>query len=426
MGTVGCGTINVLSRNSSEITRRAGREIIVKRIAVKDITKQRNIDMGAVEITDDAYSLINDPDIAIIVELIGGESPVYDYFVQSLRNGKHVVTANKELIANRGNELFKLAQKHSVVIAFEAAVGGGISIIKALREGLTGNRIQSLVGIINGTSNFILSGMKEKQCSFEEMLAEAQELGYAEAAPAFDVEGVDAAHKLAILAAVAYGIPLQLNGVYQEGISNVTCEDMQYADELGFEIKPMAITTRSDAGIEMRVHPCLVPQKRLIANVNGVMNAILVTGDAVGPTLYYGAGAGSEPTASAVVADLVDVVRTLTTDPENRVPHLAFQPNSLTEIPIIPMKNACTSYYLRMNAVNRAGVLAEITKILGDLQISIESVIQKGSGENEEVLPVVMVTQNTVEHKMNLALQKIQEYSMVVGDITRIRMETMA
>lgn len=426
MGTVGCGTINVLSRNSSEITRRAGREIIVKRIAVKDIAKQRNVDMGAVEITDDAYSVINDPDIAIIVELIGGESPVYDYFVQSLQKGKHVVTANKELIANRGNELFKLAQKHSVVIAFEAAVGGGISIIKALREGLTGNRIQSLVGIINGTSNFILSGMKEKQCSFEEMLAEAQELGYAEADPVFDVEGVDAAHKLTILAAVAYGVPLQLNGVYQEGISSVTSQDMQYADELGFEIKPMAITTRNDAGIEMRVHPCLVPQKRLIANVNGVMNAILVTGDAVGPTLYYGAGAGSEPTASAVVADLVDVVRTLTTDPENRVPHLAFQPNSLTEIPIVPIKDACTSYYLRMNAVNRAGVLAEITKILGDLQISIESVIQKGSGENEEMLPVVMVTQNTVEHKMNLALQKIQEYSMVVGDITRIRMENMA
>ena len=426
MGTVGCGTINVLSRNSSEITRRAGREIIVKSIAVKDIAKQRDIDMGTVEITDDAYSVINDPDIAIIVELIGGESPVYDYFVQSLRKGKHVVTANKELIANRGNELFKLAQKHSVVIAFEAAVGGGISIIKALREGLTGNRIQSLVGIINGTSNFILSGMKEKQCSFEEMLAEAQELGYAEADPAFDVEGVDAAHKLTILAAVAYGIPLQFNSVYQEGISSVTYKDMQYADELGFEIKPMAITTRSNAGIEMRVHPCLVPQKRLIANVNGVMNAILVTGDAVGPTLYYGAGAGSEPTASAVVADLVDVVRTLTTDPENRVPHLAFQPKSLTEIPIIPIENASTSYYLRMNVVNRAGVLAEITKILGDLQISIESVIQKSSGENQEMLPVVMVTQNTVEHKMNLALQKIKEYSMVIGDITRIRMEHMA
>ena len=423
LGTVGTGTLKVLSRNADEIARRAGREIIVKRVAVKDLNKQRSLEGNSVEITNHPGDVINDPEISIVVELIGGETPVYGYVVDALNKGKHVVTANKELIAIRGNELFQLAQEHSVVIAFEAAVGGGISIIKALREGLAGNRIQSLVGIINGTSNYILSGIKEKQCSFSQMLQEAQQLGYAEADPEFDIEGIDAAHKLTILAAVAFGIPLRLDGVYREGISHISSEDMQYAEELGFEIKPMAITRCNDAGVEMRVHPCLVPQKRLIANVNGVMNAILVTGDAVGQTLHYGAGAGSEPTASAVVADLVDVVRTLTTDPGNRVPHLAFQPNQLSDLPMVPMNQICTPYYIRMNAVNRAGVLAEITRILGDLEISIESVIQKGSGEYESVLPIIMITQKTVEENMNRALEQIRKYEMVVGEINRIRIE---
>ncbi len=423
LGTVGCGTLSVLSRNCEEITRRAGRQIVVKKAAVRDTSKQRNLALDSIAITDDSYTILDDPEIDVVVELIGGENPAHDYAVRAINNGKHVVTANKELIALHGNELFKFAQEASVVVAFEAAVGGGISIIKALREGLTGNRIQSLMGIINGTSNYILTAMKDKGSSFEEVLKEAQQLGYAEADPTFDVEGIDAVHKLTILAAIAFGIPLQYSKVFREGIGNITYLDMQYATELGFTIKPMAITKNNGSDIEMRVHPCMIPRKDMIANVNGVMNAVLVNGDAVGETLFYGAGAGSDPTASAVVADLVDVVRTLTTDPENRVPHLAFQSQSLSDIPIVPMDDVSTANYLRMNAVNRAGVLAEVTKILGDLGISIESILQKGSSRREEILPVIIVTQQTLERNMNSALAQLEELPMVKGPITRIRME---
>ncbi len=423
LGTVGCGTMNVLSRNCEEIARRAGRQIIVKRAAVRDIRKERELGLNSVEITDDPHAIVDDPQIDVVVELIGGESPAFDYVVRAIQSGKHVVTANKELIAIRGNELFALAQQASVVVAFEAAVGGGISIIKALREGLAGNRIESLVGIINGTSNYILSGMNEKGCSFDEMLEQAQMKGYAEADPTFDVEGVDAVHKITILAAIAFGIPLQHAGVFREGISSITFTDMQYARELGFAIKPIAIARQCENGVQMRVHPCLMPRSSMIANVNGVMNAVLVNGDAAGETLFYGAGAGSEPTASAVVADLVDVVRTLTTDPENRVPHLAFQPQALSDLPILPIETVETANYLRMNALNRAGVLAEVTRILGDLGISIESILQKGSGRQEEVLPVIIVTQRTLEKNMIRALAQLEELPMVMGKITRIRME---
>lgn len=424
MGTVGCGTLSVLSRNCEEIARRAGRQIIVKRAVVRDPGKKRVLELDHVEITDDPGAVLDDAGIDVVVEVIGGESPAFDYLMRAVARGKHVVTANKELIALRGNELFQAAQDASVVIAFEAAVGGGISIIKALREGLAGNRIQSLAGIINGTSNYILTGMRDKGCSFDEMLADAQELGYAEADPMFDIEGVDAVHKLTILASIAFGIPLQHASVYREGITEVSCEDIEYADELGYVIKPFAVTKRTEAGIEMRVHPCLVRRRDMIANVNGVMNAVLVTSDAAGPTMYYGVGAGAEPTASAVVADLVDVVRTLTTDPESRVPHLAFQPGSLADLPIVPMAEVATVNYLRMNAINRAGVLAKVTRILGDLDISIESILQKGSGRHEDVLPVIIVTQRTLEKRIDEALRQIEELPTTVGAVTRIRIQS--
>ena len=426
MGTVGSGTLAVLQRNSQEIARRAGRAIEVTRCAVKNIDKPRDYPNGSIRLTDDPHEILNCPDIDIVVELIGGLDPAFDYVTQALENGKHVVTANKELLAVRGTELFKTAQDKSLVIAFEAAVGGGISIIKALREGLAGNRIESLVGIVNGTSNYILTGMQEKQCSFNEMLEQAQNLGYAEADPTFDVAGTDAVHKLIILASIAFGIPLQkVSDVHCSGIDDVTYEDIAYAEELGFSIKPLAIAKQGDNGIETRVHPALVPNERLLAKVNGVMNAILVTGDAVGRTLYYGAGAGAEPTASAVVADLVDVVRVLTSDPENRVPHLAFQPNSLSSLPIVPLNLISTANYLRMTLDNQAGVLAEITRILSDHGISIESIIQKGTATHQEILPVVIVTQETTETNIQQALEQIEALDSVKDKITRIRIEDL-
>ena len=426
MGTVGCGTLTVLTRNSNEIARRAGRGIEVSCALVRNLDKSRDAIVNSITVSDNPYDVLDSPDIDIVVELIGGVQPAYDYIIRALENGKHVVTANKELIAIRGKELFQTAQKSSVVIAFEAAVGGGISIIKAIREGLAGNRLESLVGIINGTSNYILTGMKEHNCSFEEMLENAQQLGYAEADPTFDVEGVDAVHKIIILASIAFGVPLQrVEDIYREGIGQVTCEDISYAEELGFSIKPLAIAKQSSSGVEMRVHPALISHQRLLANVDGVMNAILVTGDAVGRTMYYGAGAGAEPTASAVVADLVDIVRVLTSDPENRVPHLAFQPDALSELPIISIQNIVTANYLRMNAVNQAGVLADVTRILGGYGISIESILQKSSGTHEDILPVVIITQATVEAKMNLALEQLELLETVIGKITRIRIEEL-
>ena len=427
LGTVGCGTLTVLTRNSNEIARRAGRGIEVSCALVQNLNKSRDAIVNSISVSDNPYDVLDSPDIDIVVELIGGVQPAYDYIIRALENGKHVVTANKELIAVRGKELFQTAQKSSVVIAFEAAVGGGISIIKAIREGLAGNRLESLVGIINGTGNYILTGMKEHSCSFEEMLGNAQKLGYAEADPTFDVEGVDAVHKIIILASIAFGVPLQrVEDIYREGIGQVTYEDISYAEELGYSIKPLAIAKQSSSGVEMRVHPALISHQRLLANVDGVMNAIVVTGDAVGRTMYYGAGAGAEPTASAVVADLVDVVRVLTSDPENRVPHLAFQPDALSALPIISNQNIVTANYLRMNAVNQAGVLADVTRILGDYGISIESILQKSSGTHEDILPVVIITQATVEAKMNLALEQLELLETVIGKITRIRIEELS
>ncbi len=423
LGTVGAGTVNVLKRNADEIARRAGREIRVTHAVVQNPDKQRDCDTSALELTTDPFAITDDPTIDVVVELMGGETLAKEVVMRAIAAGKHVVTANKALVAIHGNEIFESAQSHGSMVAFEAAVGGGISIIKAIREGLAGNRIESLAGIINGTGNYILTGMSDGGSEFSDMLADAQHLGYAEADPTFDVEGIDAAHKLTILASIAYGIPLQFDNVYTEGISHITQDDIVHAAELGYRIKHLGIAARTDEGIELRVHPCLVPQRALLANVDGVMNAILVKGDAVGPTLHYGSGAGAEPTASAVVADLVDVVRALTTDPENRVPHLAFQPGAISDLPVLNIEQVVTAYYLRLNVVNRPGVLAEITRILGDLNISIEAILQKGSGVAEDVLPIIILTQRTVEAGMNKALRQLENLQTTVGSVTRIRLE---
>ncbi|THF54434.1 MAG: homoserine dehydrogenase, partial [Methylophaga nitratireducenticrescens] len=383
LGTVGSGTVSVLKRNSKEISRRAGRGIEITRAADKNLDSPKTCDLSGIELTDDAFSVVNDPDIQIVVELIGGTGIARDLVMQAIENGKHVVTANKALIAMHGNELFAKAQEKGVTIAFEAAVAGGIPIIKAIREGLAANRIEWLAGIINGTGNFILTEMRDKGRNFADVLAEAQALGYAEADPTFDVEGIDAAHKLTIMASIAFGIPLQFYKAYTEGISKISQEDVQYAEELGYHIKHLGIAKKTAQGVELRVHPTLIPKRRLIANVNGVMNAVVVKGDAVGPTLYYGAGAGAEPTASAVVADIVDIVRALTTDPENRVPHLAFQPDSLKDTPILPMSEVITSYYLRICTEDKPGVLADITRIFSEQDINIEAILQKQPEEEE-------------------------------------------
>jgi homoserine dehydrogenase len=425
LGTVGGGTVNVLKRNAAEIARRAGREIIVTRASARDFARPRICDTEGIRLTADPYEIINDPEIEIILELIGGAGPVKDMVLTAIANGKHVVTANKSLIALHGNEIFAKASEKGVIVAFEAAVAGGIPIIKAIREGLSGNRIQWLAGIINGTGNFILTEMREKGRDFADVLAEAQTLGYAEADPTFDVEGIDAAHKLTILASIAFGIPLQFDKVYTEGITQITRVDVEYAEQLGYRIKHLGIARKTPEGIELRVHPTLIPERRLIANVNGVMNAILVKGDAVGPTLYYGAGAGAEPTASAVVADVIDVVRALTSDPENRVPHLAFQADSLADIPILPPDRFKSAYYLRLNAEDKPGVLADVTKILADHQISIEAIIQKEPLANETAIPIIMLTQITLEKELNAAIAKIEALKTVTGKVNRIRLETL-
>ena len=423
LGTVGCGTVNVLSRNASEIKRRAGRDIVIAQASARDIQKSRHCDLAAAMLTSDPFTVVNNPDIDVVVELIGGTDVALKLVKQAIANGKHVVTANKALIAKHGNELFAAARKQGVMVAFEAAVAGGIPIIKAIREGLAGNRINSIAGIINGTGNFILTEMRDKGREFGEVLAQAQQLGYAEADPTFDVEGIDAAHKLTILASIAFGIPLQFDKVYTEGISQITREDVSYAEELGYRIKHLGIARRAESGIELRVHPTLIPERRLIANVDGVMNAVLVDGDAAGPTLYYGAGAGSEPTASAVVADLVDVVRALTADPENRVPHLAFQPDALSDTAILPIDAVETSYYLRMQAEDRPGVLADVTRILGDQHISIEAIIQKEPLPDVTDVSVIMLTHRVLERRMNEAIRQIEALSSIVGKVTRIRLE---
>ncbi|MCL6556074.1 MAG: homoserine dehydrogenase [Burkholderiales bacterium] len=426
LGTVGGGTLTVLRRNAGEISRRAGREIRVVMAAVRNVERARRQYGGeGLAITDDAMAVVNHPDIDIVVELIGGTSPARELVMQAICNGKHVVTANKALIAKHGNEIFALAQEKQVMVAFEAAVGGGIPIIKAIREGLTANHIEWVAGIINGTTNFILTEMRNKGLPFAEVLAEAQRLGYAEADPTFDIEGIDAAHKLTILSAIAFGIPMQFDKAYTEGISQLTREDMRYAEELGYRIKLLGITKRTEKGIELRVHPTLIPARRLIANVDGVMNAILVKGDAVGHTLYYGRGAGAEPTASAVVADLVDVTRMATADPENRVPHLAFQPDALSDEPILPIGEVRTAYYLRMRAYDRPGVLADITRILADLGISIDAMIQKEPEEGEEQVDIIMLTHETLEKHVVQAISRIEALPTISGAVIKLRLETL-
>ncbi|PPK76428.1 homoserine dehydrogenase [Methylobacter tundripaludum] len=425
LGTVGGGTVNVLKRNAAEIARRAGREIIITRASAKDLNKPRICDTQGIALTTDPYEIINDPEIEIILELIGGAGPVKDMVLKAIENGKHVVTANKSLIALHGNEIFAKASEKGVIVAFEAAVAGGIPIIKAIREGLSGNQIEWLAGIINGTGNFILTEMRDKGRDFDDVLAEAQALGYAEADPTFDVEGIDAGHKLTILASIAFGIPLQFDKVYTEGITKITRADVEYAEQLGYRIKHLGIARKTPEGIELRVHPTLIPERRLIANVDGVMNAVLIKGDAVGPTLYYGAGAGAEPTASSVVADVIDVVRALTSDPENRVPHLAFQADALADIPVLPADMFQTAYYLRLNAEDKPGVLAEVTRILAEHQISIEAISQKVPLNNETSVPIIILTQITLEKEMNAAIAEIEALKTVTGKVNRIRLETL-
>ncbi len=425
IGTVGSGTWDVLNRNAGEIERRAGRGIRITRVADKDLPRVRRIVGAKAKITPDAFELVRAKDIDIVIELIGGTTIARALVLEAIRNGKHVVTANKALLATHGNEIFKAAQKKGVMVAFEASVAGGIPIIKALREGLAANRIEWIAGIINGTSNFILSEMRDKGLPFASVLKEAQKKGYAETDPTFDIEGVDAAHKLTILSALAFGIPMQFPKAYTEGISKLTQEDIRYAEQLGYRIKLLGITKRKGRGIELRVHPTLIPTRRLIANVEGVMNAVLVKGDAVGPTMYYGAGAGSLPTASAVVADLVDVTRLITADPEQRVPHLAFQPDRLARDPILPIGEVETSYYLRMRVQDRPGVLADVTRILADSKISIGAMVQKEPGEGESRVDIVMLTHRAIEKNVNAALAKVEKLPTVLGKVTRIRLEEL-
>jgi homoserine dehydrogenase len=425
IGTVGGGTFTVLQRNAEEITRRAGRPIRITVVADKNLELAKKVTGGKCRITDDAFSVVNDPEVDIVIELIGGYGVAKELVLKAIANGKHVVTANKALLATHGNEIFKAAQDRGVMVAFEAAVAGGIPIIKALREGLTANRIEWIAGIINGTTNFILSEMRDKGLSFDTVLKEAQRLGYAEADPTFDIEGVDAAHKITILSALAFGIPMQFDKAYIEGISKLDAIDIKYAEQLGYRIKLLGITKRTAEGVELRVHPTLIPTKRLIANVEGAMNAVLVQGDAVGATLYYGKGAGAEPTASAVIADLVDVTRMHTADPENRVPHLAVQPNAMADLKILPMDEVQTSYYLRLRVQDKPGVLADITRILADEQISIDAVIQKEPGEGETQTDLVMLTHLTREKRINAAIAKIEALGVVAGKVTKLRMEEL-
>ncbi|UAW97777.1 homoserine dehydrogenase [Halopseudomonas nanhaiensis] len=423
LGTVGGGTFNVLQRNAAEIARRAGRGIEVAQIAARHVNP--TCDLGSTVVTDDVFEVVNNPEIDIIVELIGGSGVAKDVVMQAIANGKYVVTANKALIAVHGNEIFRAAVEKGVVVAFEASVAGGIPIIKALREGLAANQIDWVAGIINGTGNFILTEMREKGRTFEDVLAEAQALGYAEADPTFDVEGTDAAHKLTILASIAFGIPLQFDRAYTEGITRLTTADVNYAEAFGYRIKHLGIARRTDNGVELRVHPTLIPADRLIANVNGVMNAVMVNGDAVGSTLYYGAGAGAEPTASAVVADIIDVVRTLTTDPNNRVPHLAFQADLLSDLPVLPVEEVETAYYLRLQAQDRPGVLAKVATILSERGINIESIIQKEVEEQDGLVPIILMTHRVLEKHMNDAIAALEALDHIAGPVMRIRVEQL-
>lgn len=425
IGTVGSGTWNVLKRNQTEIRGRAGREIQITMVADRNVERACEITNGECDVVDDGNLIVTNPDIDIVVELIGGYDVAKDFVLKAIENGKHVVTANKALLAVHGNEIFRAAQEKGVTVAFEAAVAGGIPIIKALREGLTANRIEWIAGIINGTTNFILSEMREKGLGFDTVLKEAQALGYAEADPTFDIEGVDAAHKATLMSAIAFGIPVQFDKAYIEGITTLDSLDIRYAEQLGYRIKLLGITKRMPNGIELRVHPALIPASRLIANVEGAMNAVLVNSDAVGPTLYYGKGAGSEPTASAVIADLVDIARVEAVDPEHRVPHLAFQPDAMNNTPILPMSEVTTSYYLRMKVKDQSGVLADITRILADLDISIDAFLQKEPQEGETLVDIIILTHQTQEKNIDAAIGNIEKIGTVMGKVTRIRLEEL-
>ena len=430
IGTVGTGVFEVLRRNQEEIKRRAGRGIEIVAVSRRDQAKAREIVGDAALVVEDPRDNIRNPDIDIVVELIGGYTLARELVLEAIAAGKHVVTANKALLAVHGTEIFEAAHKKGVMVAFEAAVAGGIPIIKALREGLTANRIEWIAGIINGTTNFILSEMRDKGLDFATVLKQAQELGYAEADPTFDIEGVDAAHKATIMSAIAFGIPVQFDKAYVEGISNLNAVDIRYAEQLGYRIKLLGITRRTTVngveGIELRVHPTLIPAKRLIANVEGAMNAVLVHGDAVGASLYSGRGAGAEPTASSVIADLVDITRLATADPEHRVPHLAFQPNAMTNIEILPMSEITTSYYLRMHVADQPGVLADLTRILAERGISIDAMLQKEPAEGETHTDIIMLTHQTQEKNVTAAIEKMEALNSVVGTVTKIRLENLS
>lgn len=425
IGTVGSGTFDVLQRNQEEIRRRAGRGIEITMVADLNTERARELTGGKVQVVADAREVVAHPDIDIVVELIGGYGIARELVLQAIANGKHVVTANKALLAVHGNEIFEAARSKGVMVAFEAAVAGGIPIIKALREGLSANRIQWIAGIINGTTNFILSEMRDKGLDFDTVLKEAQQLGYAEADPTFDIEGIDAAHKITLMSAIAFGMPVQFDKTHVEGITRLSAIDIQYAEELGYRIKLLGLTRRREDGIELRVHPTLVPASRLIANVEGAMNAVLVQGDAVGATLYYGKGAGAEPTASAVIADLVDVTRLHTADPEHRVPHLAFQPDELSSVPVLPIEEVTSSYYLRMRVSDQTGVLADITRILADSGISIDAMLQKESREGEPQTDIIMLSHLAREKQVNAAIAKIEALPTVLSGVTRLRMEEL-
>lgn len=425
IGTVGGGTYTVLTRNQQEIARRIGGNIRIVQVADRNLELAKQVTGGQVALTDDAFAVVNNSEIDVVVELIGGYTIAKELVLKAIANGKHVVTANKALLAVYGNEIFKAAAEKGVIVAYEAAVAGGIPIIKALREGLSANKIEWVAGIINGTTNFILTEMREKGLAFADVLGEAQRLGYAEADPTFDVEGIDAAHKLTIMASIAFGMPMQFDKAYTEGITKLTSKDIKYAEELGYRVKLLGISKKTEAGVELRVHPTLIPEKRLIANVNGAMNAVVVKGDAVGPTLYYGAGAGAEPTASAVVADLVDIARAQGTTAEQRVAYLGVQLDQQHTLSILPISEVSSAYYLRMRVLDKPGVLAEVTKILGDAAISIDAMMQKEPQDGESEADIVILTHLTVEKHMDAAIAAIEALAAIDGKVTKIRMEEL-
>jgi homoserine dehydrogenase len=425
IGTVGLGTYRVLNRNQEEIQRRAGRHIRISMVADIDVERARSLVSSDCVVVNDGRQIIANPDIDIVVELIGGYGIAYELVMAAIEAGKHVVTANKALLAVHGTEIFAAAQRKGVMVAFEASVAAGIPIIKALREGLTANRIEWIAGIINGTTNFILSQMREKNWSFQQALEMAQSLGYAEADPTFDIQGIDAAHKASIMAAIAFGVRMPFKSAYIEGMTQLQSQDIRFAEQLGYRIKLLGIAKQTIDGIELRIHPCLVPAKSILANVEGAMNAVMVQADAVGTTLYYGKGAGSEPTASAVIADLVDITRLQTADPLNRVPHLAFQPQEMRDIPILSIDKVLTAYYLRLGVADQAGVLASVTGILAEFNISIDAMLQQPSHNKEESTELIILTHQCVESQMNAALEKIQSLATVIEPVVRIRKEEL-